>query len=565
MKFTLPIEAVAEAIKLPQFEYISTHNSKFIFSDWEIKQKENIEVSLTEVPIEFVIEVARIIELGPKPFSNKFSINASNRLANKLRRFIKLKDNSNSGNFAITKLENTAEVAKSWMNDKQDAHIVKIDNEDVKLPLFKLSTEHGDQIYMLTSVTYVKPSRDEYDIRPRVKFTFSSIMLNNVTTTTKTIFSTDFRKGITIDEIIETFDTEYINAEEYVEYIKYSKLAKQYMDVIGSSYDCIDTMQLTNGKLVNPKHSKEKSLVVMDYEGYTKKYAVSSYSRNEFEQAPFHEILSKKIRLPEQSVVCGYYLSGHQWFLGSVHNFVPYEFKGIEFMDKLVIPDEHKDMVRMLIEFSNVEIDDLISGKSGGSFILSKGAPGLGKTLTAEVVSEAMSLPLYEIQCSQLGIRVEDIEKKFDEILINAKRWKTILVINEADVYIRERGTDINHNAIVGVFLRLLEKSNGVMFMTTNLDNVDNAIESRATIILNYEQPSTEEFVKIFEILSENYDIKLNDTFIENLTSYINSNNLQLSGRDAKSMCKLLKMHLAYTKNENVCIDDFRKLLKYKS
>ena len=103
------------------------------------------------------------------------------------------------------------------------------------------------------------------------------------------------------------------------------------------------------------------------------------------------------------------------------------------------------------------------------------------------------------------------------------------------------------------------------MFMTTNLDNVDNAIESRATIILNYEQPSTEEFVKIFEILSENYDIKLNDTFIENLTSYINSNNLQLSGRDAKSMCKLLKMHLAYTKNENVCIDDFRKLLKYKS
>ena len=70
---------------------------------------------------------------------------------------------------------------------------------------------------------------------------------------------------------------------------------------------------------------------------------------------------------------------------------------------------------------------------------------------------EASKKALYVVQCSQLGISAEQLEEKLSGVLERASRWGIILLIDEADVYIHERGNDLEQNAIVGVFLRLLE------------------------------------------------------------------------------------------------------------
>src|SRR3546814_2642760 len=55
--------------------------------------------------------------------------------------------------------------------------------------------------------------------------------------------------------------------------------------------------------------------------------------------------------------------------------------------------------------------------------------------------------------------------------------------LDEADVYIRCRDNDLEHNAIVAEFLRTLEYFNGLLFMTTNrINDVDDAILSRCKI-----------------------------------------------------------------------------------
>ena len=45
---------------------------------------------------------------------------------------------------------------------------------------------------------------------------------------------------------------------------------------------------------------------------------------------------------------------------------------------------------------------------------------------------------------------------------MRAQRWGAVMLIDEADVYIKRRDDDITMNAVVGVFLRVLEYFNGL-------------------------------------------------------------------------------------------------------
>lgn len=96
------------------------------------------------------------------------------------------------------------------------------------------------------------------------------------------------------------------------------------------------------------------------------------------------------------------------------------------------------------------------------------GSPGLGKTLTAEVYAEVIERPLYSIHAGALGTNADDIEKNLRTILTRAKRWNCVLLLDEADVFVMQRGASLTQNAIVAEFLRTLEYFDGLMFMTSN-------------------------------------------------------------------------------------------------
>lgn len=241
--------------------------------------------------------------------------------------------------------------------------------------------------------------------------------------------------------------------------------------------------------------------------------------------------------LPPHPYIKGFDLGKHRFITTHINNIHDYKWNKT-LADKLVLEEETKGLIEILVNSTRERSEDIIAGKMSGTIVLATGLPGVGKTLTAEVFSEYIEKSLYVVQCSQLGISVTDIESNLKKVLDRASRWGSILLIDEADVYIRDRGEDIVHNAIVGVFLRLIEYYNGVLFMTSNRgDIIDDAIISRATAWIKYETPSPGLLKRIWQVLSTQYEVKIGDKEIDQLVEKIPD----ISGRTVRNILKLVK------------------------
>lgn len=240
-------------------------------------------------------------------------------------------------------------------------------------------------------------------------------------------------------------------------------------------------------------------------------------------------------------------LAKHRWVTIHVANVEDYKWDH-DLADKLILDEETKSLIEILVDSTKTRSEDIISGKMSGTIVLATGAPGVGKTLTAEVFSEKIEKSLYVVQCSQLGINIDAIEQKLSQTLDRASRWGSILLIDEADVYIRDRGEDIVHNAIVGVFLRLIEYYNGVLFMTSNRgDIIDDAIISRATAWIQYHVPEPELLTKIWAVLAAQFEVSISDREIKKLVENVPN----ISGRTVRNLLKLVKA-LDYKKLEGI-------------
>lgn len=203
---------------------------------------------------------------------------------------------------------------------------------------------------------------------------------------------------------------------------------------------------------------------------------------------------------------------------------------------KLILPADTKELVTVLIEGAAHKMEDIITGKVGGVIVICTGYPGTGKTLTAEVYSEQIRRPLYVVQCAQLGTDEEELEGELKLVLSRTTRWGAILLIDEADVYVRARENDLQQNAIVGVFLRVLERFQGVLFMTSNRATaIDDAIMSRAIAHIKYDLPDHEQLKLIWEVLAENYKVDLYPKDFEMLATEFPG----ISGRNVKTLLKL--------------------------
>lgn len=206
-------------------------------------------------------------------------------------------------------------------------------------------------------------------------------------------------------------------------------------------------------------------------------------------------------------------------------------------IDRLVLPPDTKALIRLLVEHKDAQFTDVIAGKSGGAVVLLSGPPGCGKTLTAEVYAESEGKALYSIQCSQLGTDAETMEKELLRCFARAKRWGAVMLLDEADVYVRERGGDLTQNAIVGVFLRVFEYQSSTLFLTTNRpQDVDDAVVSRCVARIGYEIPCPEDLKRLWEVLS-----KVSGIPIVNVDRIV-LDHPRLSGRDVKQLLKLAKV-----------------------
>ena len=239
--------------------------------------------------------------------------------------------------------------------------------------------------------------------------------------------------------------------------------------------------------------------------------------------------------IPVHPYVAVYHLNRHIRYRVHVQHLDEYNFD-LNLSEQLILPQVTKHLIDTLVSQGRVSFEDIVAGKGGGACVLLGGPSGTGKTLTAEVIAEATKRPLLSIQAAQLGISPEDIEKKLAQVLFRASRWNAVVLLDEADVYISERGSNLEQNAIVAAFLRILENHTATLFMATNrIGNVDDAIASRCIARIDYTMPSPEEQAQIWQILNRLNDTGLSDDDIDKIIQRHN----QLSGRDIKQILKL--------------------------
>ncbi len=238
-------------------------------------------------------------------------------------------------------------------------------------------------------------------------------------------------------------------------------------------------------------------------------------------------------------------MSQKRWldfFVEQVHEVV---FNSNAF-EKLVLREDQKELI---LSFSQSQLegstfDDIIDGKGKGIICLLSGPPGVGKTLTAEAVAENLRVPLHSLTSGDLGSDPWDVEKGLSQILDLVARWKAILLLDECDVFLEARSThDLERNSVVSIFLRTLERYEGIMFMTTNrVGNMDAAFQSRIHVSIEYPDLTRESRRQIWANFVPAGRTELTDGDLDELSE------LSLNGRQIKNILKTAQLLASWKK-----------------
>lgn len=137
-----------------------------------------------------------------------------------------------------------------------------------------------------------------------------------------------------------------------------------------------------------------------------------------------------------------------------------------------------------------------VGARGRGLTALFSGPSGTGKTLAAEALAHALSLPLVIADFSQLqskwvGETAKHVARLFDEL----DRGGAVLLLDEADGLLGRRGAvieahDRHSNADVAYFLQRLETFRGLAILTTNMkSSLDEAFLRRYRFVIDFPLP----------------------------------------------------------------------------
>ncbi|KAK8211519.1 hypothetical protein M8818_003172 [Zalaria obscura] len=229
--------------------------------------------------------------------------------------------------------------------------------------------------------------------------------------------------------------------------------------------------------------------------------------------------------------VPAFYFQDREWVIVNIAQLIDYT-PSDEGFRRLVRPEGHSEIIEALIKTRKVagvrKIEerydkissaqthgeaatpfnaDLVAGKGNGLIILLHGAPGVGKTSTAECVAEMTNLPLYPITCGDIGIEAKEVEDNLRKHFELAQLWNAVVLLDEADVFLQARNVDsssLRRNSLVSVFPRVLEYYEGILILTTNrVGDFDEAFTSRIHVMLHYPELRETAIQKIWKDMRE--------------------------------------------------------------
>jgi Cdc6-like AAA superfamily ATPase len=122
--------------------------------------------------------------------------------------------------------------------------------------------------------------------------------------------------------------------------------------------------------------------------------------------------------------IMGYNIQDKAWKTLWVDSIKDVKWNKTAFEDLVAEPDT-KELVKAVImnHIDTKKSTDFVSGKGNGLIMLLHGAPGTGKTFTAEGVAEFAEKPLLRVTCGDIGTVAETVDHRLGLIVKLGKMW----------------------------------------------------------------------------------------------------------------------------------------------
>lgn len=184
-------------------------------------------------------------------------------------------------------------------------------------------------------------------------------------------------------------------------------------------------------------------------------------------------------------------------------------------LNDLVLAKEPSDLVQELLAACHnkqIVLNDwgfgarLTTGK--GLISLFSGEAGTGKTLCAEILANELELKLHIVSIPKVVSKwVGETEKNIRAIFNHARAQNSMLLFDEADSMFTtrvkvEKAQDHFQNMEVNMLLQEIERFDGIVVLTTNLEaNIDKAFERRILFKIHFPAPEPPQRLKIWQTL----------------------------------------------------------------
>ena len=199
--------------------------------------------------------------------------------------------------------------------------------------------------------------------------------------------------------------------------------------------------------------------------------------------------------------------------------------------------------------------------------ILLYGAPGCGKSMSAERIAWNLGLPFLKVKfdviiSSFLGETASNLSKLFDGI----KTYPCVLLLDEFDIVgkTRTNSQDVGEmHRVVNMLLTLLEDYDapGILIATTNIDTaLDQALFRRFDDIVEMPKPTTDEISRLLKMTLSSIN-KSSNILWDNLVDQMNGFSAALVVKIANDAAKfsvisnnkmLLQEHIEQSLQENL-------------
>lgn len=197
-------------------------------------------------------------------------------------------------------------------------------------------------------------------------------------------------------------------------------------------------------------------------------------------------------------------------------------------LEKVIVDKKVKDEISSVLKqhkhaakiFDEWGIGDVLKYGKGMSFLF-HGKPGTGKTWMAQCIADALGKDLLqigpaEIQTQEPGGANRNIQNAFK----SAKN--KVLFIDECDGLITNRqSVGMILGGEINTLLTEIEKFDGVCILATNMiENLDEALERRISLIVEFPEPNVETRIAIWKTLLPKKLPLAKDVSVEKLAEY---------------------------------------------